>query len=70
MEVAPVDEGEGDLAVDAELLGGIQPGEPASDDDDPVPLVTRQLAGGGRRAGTQCEPFLPFVPFVWLTPFV
>ena len=34
MEVAPVDEGQADLGIDAEAARRVQAGEPATDDDD------------------------------------
>ena len=36
VEVAPVDQRQPDLGVDAETASGVQPGEPAADHDDAV----------------------------------
>ena len=38
VEVAPVDEREADLGIDPEAARGVQPGEPATDDDDAMRL--------------------------------
>ena len=40
MEIAPVDEREADLGIDAEAPRGVQPGEPATDDDDAMRQAT------------------------------
>ena len=48
VEVAPVDQRQADLRVDAEAARGVQPGEPAADHDDPEGQ-TRDLGDGGHR---------------------
>ena len=45
VEVAPVDERQADLGIDAEAARGVQPGEPATDDHDAM----RQSRRLGRR---------------------
>ena len=45
MEVAPVDQGQADLGIDAQAARRVQAGEPASDDDHAVRQAS-DLAGG------------------------
>ena len=55
MEVAAVDEGDTDLGVDAEVAGGVQPGEPSPDHHDPM------RRSGGRGLGSP-ENYFKLIP--------